>query len=185
MGELLRAWPSGRMLRRVAAFASALVAVFCLGGGAMRASAVVGPTWWKVDTHEHSSFSGDGRQDLGLLSSNDKSLNYNAIFVTDHDRAASFAIADANGNHLEYKEALSTRWHPKTSPSTISPPSTYTNSVVSSQFHSGSQSLHVSVVSQLARNLRSYVYANRGPTLRVGDDTLDFWVLPAQIDAGS
>ena len=60
-----------------------LAVLSCLGGGTIRASAVTGPTWWKVDTHEHSSYSGDARQDLGLLAYTDKLRNYNAIFVTD------------------------------------------------------------------------------------------------------
>src|SRR5438105_3581239 len=110
-----------------------LAVVSCLGGGTRRASAVTGPTWWKVDTHEHSSFSGDARQDLGLLASNDKSRNYNAIFVTDHDRAASFAIEDANGNHLEYFDTLSGRWIQKKAGN----PTTFSYGTVTSPVHSG------------------------------------------------
>jgi hypothetical protein len=48
-----------------------------------------GPTWWKVDTHPHSSLRGDARADLGIDAADDKSLGYNAVFVTDHDRTTA------------------------------------------------------------------------------------------------
>ena len=90
-----------------------IVASLLLSGSAPAAGAGV-PTWWKVDLHEHSSFSGDARQDLGVLAAANKGLSYNAIFVTDHDRSASFSIQGANGNYIDYRDALSGRWTQKT-----------------------------------------------------------------------
>jgi len=50
------------------------------------------PTWWKVDTHEHSSINGDGRADLAVVSVKALAAGHNAVFLTDHDCAASFSI---------------------------------------------------------------------------------------------
>jgi hypothetical protein len=146
-----------------------------------RAAASGGPTWWKVDTHQHSAFSGDARADLGVDAAIDKGLGYNAVFVTDHDRMNSFSIEGANGNYLDYHDALSGRWLQKTLGSTISSSS----AVVTSPVHSGTNSLHLAVTSSSRTNGRSLVYAKRGPNLLSGDVTLDFWVYPARIDAGS
>ena len=47
----------------LAALAACLVAV---QSGATTSHAAGGPTWWKVDLHEHSAFSGDARADIGV-----------------------------------------------------------------------------------------------------------------------
>src|SRR5690242_12431453 len=60
------------------------------GGGSVVAVAGPGPSWWMVDTHEHSAFSGDARADIGIDAQIDKNLGYNAVFLTDHDRMSSF-----------------------------------------------------------------------------------------------
>jgi hypothetical protein len=155
------------------------VGVLVLGGAGSASAA--GPTWWKVDTHEHSAFSSDARQDLGIDAADDKSLNYNAVFVTDHDRLSSFSIQGANGNYIDYHDALSGRWLPKTLGST----SSSTNAVVTSPVHSGPNSLHLAVTSSSASNGRTFVYAKRGPNLRSGAVTLDFWVYPVRISSGA
>jgi hypothetical protein len=156
-----------------------VVAVILLGGAGRAAAS--GPTWWKVDTHQHSAFSGDARADLGVDAAIDKSQNYNAVFVTDHDRLNSFSIQGANGNFVDYRDALSGRWLPKTLGST----SSSTNAVVTSPVHSGANSLHLAVTSSSTSNGRTFVYAKRGANLLSGDVTLDFWVRPVRIDAGS
>jgi hypothetical protein len=157
-----------------------------LGATALLAAAHPGAAgaadvWWKVDTHQHSAFSGDARADLGLDAAIDKSLGYNAVFVTDHDRMNSFSIEGANGNYLDYHDALSGRWLPKT----LGAASSSTNTVVTSPVHSGTTSLHLAVTSSSASNGRTFVYAKRGSNLLSGDVTLDFWVYPVRIDAGS
>ena len=68
---------------------------------ASAAASSTSPTWWKVDTHQHSSISGDARADLGVISAKAQAAGYNAVFLTDHDRAASFQIQGANGNYHE------------------------------------------------------------------------------------
>ena len=50
------------------------------------------PTWWKADTHEYSTISGDARADLGVISAKAEATGHDAVFLTDHDRAASFSI---------------------------------------------------------------------------------------------
>jgi hypothetical protein len=171
--------------RHVGALLRWLIALVIAGtvllGWIGSADAASAPTWWKVDTHQHSAFSGDARADLGLDAAIDKSLNYSAVFVTDHDRLNSFSIQGANGNYLDYRDALSGRWLPKTLGST----SSSTNAVVTSPVHSGANSLHLAVTSSSASNGRTFVYAKRGANLLSGDVTLDFWVYPLRIDPGS
>jgi hypothetical protein len=137
--------------------------------------------WWMVDTHEHSAFSGDALADLGVDAAVDKSLGYNAVFVTDHDRLSSFSIQGANGNYIDYHDALTGRWLQNT----LGAASSSTNAVVTSPVHSGTSSLHLAVTSGSAANGRTFVYARRGANLRSGDVILDFWVDPVRIDAGA
>ena len=145
--------------------------VLLVCGGGAPAIAGSGPLWWMVDTHEHSAFSGDARADIGLDASLDQSLGYNAVFLTDHDRGSSFQIQGSNGNYLSYSDALSGRWTPK--PTGLQP-------VVSSPTHSGSSgALHFSVNSTTPTS--QMVWAKRGPGLRSGDITLDFWVDPVTV----
>ena len=54
--------PRKRLGLVLAALAAVLVAV---QSGATTSHATSGPTWWKVDLHEHSAFSGDARADTG------------------------------------------------------------------------------------------------------------------------
>jgi hypothetical protein len=167
----------GGVLRRLMPLVA--TGVFAIAAAAPATAAT--PTWWKVDTHQHSAFSGDARADIGLDVANDKSLGYNAVFLTDHDRLNSFSIQGANGNYLDYHDALSGRWLPKTLGST----SSSTNAVVTSPVHSGSNSLHLAVTSGTTTNGRTFVYAKRGGNLLSGDVTIDFWVRPVRIDAGA
>jgi hypothetical protein len=172
---------SAELAVRARLLALLLAATALLAAAHPRAAAASGPTWWLVDTHQHSAFSGDARADLGLDAAIDKSLNYNAVFVTDHDRLNSFSIEGANGNYLDYHDALTGRWLPKT----LGAASSSTNAVVTSPVHSGTNSLHLAVTSSSTSNGRTFVYAKRGSNLLSGDVTLDFWVLPVQIGAGA
>lgn len=160
-------------------FIVATMALFATSPAASAAAPPTVPTWWKVDTHEHSSFSGDARADPGVVAAKAKAQNYNAVFLTDHDRQASFQIQGANGNILTFSNTLSGRWTAKTSGSLSSSSAT----AVSTPVHSGSGSLHVQAASSSSG--RSMLYGKRAPSLRAGVVTLDFWVLPQRIDAGS
>ena len=149
-------------------------------GGATGAAALTGaPTFWKVDLHQHSAFSGDARADIKLDATIDQTKGYNAVFLTDHDRLSSFQIAGANGNFLSYSEDLSTRFTAKISGTGSTP------TVVTTQHHGGTKSLHLAATSNTASNARSFVYADRGAGLNSGNVTLDFWVLPQTINSGS
>ena len=143
------------------------------------AASIATPTWWKVDTHEHSSFSGDAPADLGVTTAKARAAGYNAVFLTDHDRAESFQIQGANGNYTSFTDALSGRWTAK-SAGTLS---SFANSAASSPVHSGTGSLHVGAASTSSG--QSFVYANRAPALRAGAVTLDFWVYPQQISGNA
>ena len=151
-----------------------MVLVIGAGSGSSAASGSAW-SWWMVDTHEHSAFSGDARADIGVDAALDKSLKYNAVFLTDHDRASSFQIQGANGNYLSFSDALSGRWSPKTNGS----PTSSTNAVTTTRFHSGTSSLHVAV--SASKPASAFVWAKRGPGLRAGDVTLDFWAFPQQV----
>jgi chitodextrinase len=172
--------------RTLGALFVAITGVSLLLGGAGGAGAVGGPTFWKVDLHEHSSFSGDARADIGIDAAVAKSRGYNAVFLTDHDRLSGFQIQGANGNFLSYTDTLSGRWTGKSAPTpTLPAGSLVTNAVTTSRFHSGTSSLHLAATAGTPTNVRSYVYADRGVGLSSGIPTLDFWVYPQTIDAGS
>jgi hypothetical protein len=172
---------SAEVTIRARILALLLGATALLAAAHPRAATAGAPTWWKADTHQHSAFSGDAPADLGIDAALDKSLNYNAVFVTDHDRLNSFSIEDANGNYLDYHDALTGRWLRKT----VGATSSATNAVVSSPVHSGTNSLHLAATSSSVSNGRTFVYARRGSNLLSSDVTLDFWVYPVRIDSGA
>ena len=97
----------------LAALAAGLVAV---QSGATTSHAASGPTWWKVDLHEHSAFSGDARADIGVDAAKAKAQNYNAVFLTDHDRGSGFQIGGDNGNKISVPEQLNNNWTSKLLP---------------------------------------------------------------------
>lgn len=160
-------------------FLVASMGVFALSPVASAGTPPAGPTWWKVDTHEHSSFSGDARADPGIVAANAKAQGLDAVFLTDHDRQASFQIQGANGNILTFSNSLSGRWKAKA----LGSLSSSSAGTVSSPVHSGTGSLHVQATSSSSG--RSMVYGKRAPSLRAGGVILDFWVLPQRIDSGS
>jgi hypothetical protein len=159
----------------------AALVVAVLAATAAAAPGAAADQWWKVDTHEHSAFSGDGRADLGIDAADDKAVGYNAAFITDHDRMNSFSIQGANGNYIDYHDVLSGRWLA----STLGAASGSANTVVSRPVHAGTKSLHLAVTSSSARSGRTFVYAKRGSNLFSGAITLDFWVYPVRISSGS
>jgi uncharacterized membrane protein len=163
----------------VAAFVTAGV-ILPLGSAPVGAAAPADtPTWWQVDTHQHSAFSGDARADLGVDAAKAKNAGYNAVFLTDHDRASSFQIQGTNGNYLSFTDALSSRWVQKTSGSLTSS----ANGPSTARVHGGTAALHVLAASTTTG--RAMVYSKRGPALGAGAITLDFWAYPQQIDARS
>jgi hypothetical protein len=169
--------------RRKLVFLAAAVAAFgVLMAGAGTSGAVGGPTFWKVDLHQHSAFSGDARADIGIDAALDKLNGYNAAFITDHDRMASFQIQGANGNFIAYTDDDLTppsRWLSKTVGTGATSPA-----AVSSPVHSGTRSLHLAATATSAP-VRSFVYAKRGVGFRSGAITLDFWSYPTTVDSGS
>jgi len=182
-------FPGGMAIRSrtkaAAGLLAATVSLAVLLAGAGGAAAVTGPTFWKVDLHEHSAFSGDARADVGIDAAVAQSRGYNAVFLTDHDRMSGFQIQGANGNFLSYTDKLSGRWTAKSAPTPLPVGSAATNEVSSTHVHSGSSSLHLAATAGTSTNVRSYVYADRGVGLLSGNPTLDFWVYPQTIDAGS
>ncbi|MGN6799153.1 MAG: CBM96 family carbohydrate-binding protein [Gaiellaceae bacterium] len=169
----------------MAALAAGLVAV---QSGATTSHAAGGPTWWKVDLHEHSAFSGDARADIGVDAAKAKLQNYNAVFVTDHDRGSGFQIAGDNGNKISATEQLNTNWISKLLPSTLPSGSSgiQPSSVQSpSPVHSGTYSLHVKATAATSTPVRSMTYNPRGMGLRSGAITLDFWAYPVTTGATS
>ena len=164
----------------IAALAAVLVAV--LGGAASRAAG--GPTWWKVDLHEHSAFSGDARADIGVDAAKAKLQNYNAVFLTDHDRGSGFQIAGDNGNKISVPEQLNTNWTSKLLPSSLpSGSSGIQPTAVQSPVHSGTYSIHFKATASTATTIRSMTYNPRGMGLRSGAITLDFWAYPVTTSA--
>ena len=170
--------------RRKLVIVVAAIAMFgCLFAGAGTSGAAGGPTFWQVDLHQHSAFSGDARADIGLDAALDKQHGYNAAFITDHDRMASFQIQGANGNFVAYTDddlIPPSRWLAKTAGTGATSPA-----AVSSPVHSGTRSLHLAATAATSSNARSFVYAKRGVGFRSGSITLEFWAYPTTVDAGS
>ena len=134
--------------------------------------------WYKADLHRHSVISADARPDLGIVANNMKSLGYNAVFLTDHDRGSRFDVHGAWANDTEIHDTLgafATR--------TYGAASARTNELVTSPVKGGTKSLHMAVTS--TDGGEAFVWSNRGPNLRSGDIILDFWVNPARIDAAA
>ena len=153
-----------------------------LGGAASRAAG--GPTWWKVDLHEHSAFSGDARADIGVDAAKAKLQNYNAVFLTDHDRGSGFQIAGDNGNKISVPGAVEHQldieapaFEPPQRSSGIQP------TAVESPVHSGTYSIHFKATASTATTIRSMTYNPRGMGLRSGAITLDFWAYPVSTSA--
>src|SRR3954469_270398 len=173
---------TGRVIRRkhlgfvLAALAAGLVAAL---SGATTSHAAGGPTWWKVDLHEHSAFSGDARADIGVDAAKAKAANYNAIFLTDHDRGSGFQIVGDNGNKISVPEQLNLNWTSKLLPSNLpSGSSGILPTAVTSPVHSGTYSIHFKATAATATTVRSMTYNPRGMGLRSGAITLDFWAYP-------
>lgn len=144
--------------------------------------ALAADQWFKTDLHRHSVLSGDGRVDLGIIAQNMRSLGYNAILVTDHDRGSDFQIQGATANRLTVPDPYpaSPPWE---APRNIGTLSTSTNAFVTTPVHSGTQSLRLAASSSSMGE--TMLYDKRGPNLRSGAIILDFWVNPASIGAGS
>ncbi len=165
----------------VAVLAAVLVAAL---NGATTSRAVSGPTWWKVDLHEHSAFSGDARADIGVDAAKAKLQNYNAVFLTDHDRGSGFQISGDNGNKISVPEQLNNNWTSKLLPSSLpSGSSGILPTAVQSPVHSGTYSLHMSTTASTSTTVRSMTYNPRGMGLRSGAIMLDFWAYPVSTGA--
>jgi Fibronectin type III domain len=177
-GQAASRRPRRRLGFVVTALAAALVAV---QSGATTSHAVSGPTWWKVDLHEHSAFSGDARADIGVDAAKAKLQNYNAVFLTDHDRGSGFQIGGDNGNKITATEQLNGNWISKLLPTNLPSGSSgiLPTAVQSpSPVHSGTYSIHVKATASTSTTVRSMSYNPRGMGLRSGAITLDFWAYP-------
>jgi len=167
----------------LAALAACLVAV---QSGATTSHAAGGPTWWKVDLHEHSAFSGDARADIGVDAAKAKLQNYNAVFLTDHDRGSGFQISGDNGNKISVPEKLNNNWTSKLLPSNLpSGSSGISPTAVTSPVHSGTYAIHFKATAANSTIVRSMAYNPRGMGLRSGAINLDFWAYPATTGATS
>jgi predicted metal-dependent phosphoesterase TrpH len=156
--------------------ATAAVAALAATVGASAAPAA--EQWYQTDLHRHSVLSADAKGDLGVVAQNMRSLGYDAVFVTDHDRGSDFQISGATANSLTLTDGIGSWQAPRTTGT-----GSATNEFVTSPVHSGTQSLHLAASSSgLGETM---LWKSRGPSLRSGDAIMDFWVDPASIGAGS
>jgi Bacterial Ig domain len=168
------------MRARLAKFALA-VSVVALVLAPMRdnrAQADTGWSWFKTDTHVHSTFGGDAFDDLGIIAAAAKDRGYNAVFLTDHHGGSSFPIGPVIANHVRFEDELRA-WrtdHQGTLTST-------TAELANSPVNTGSQSLYLA--SSSGGSGETFAWAKRGPNFRSGDIILKFAVYPTRIDAGS
>lgn len=143
------------------------------------AASASGPSssWWMVDTHEHSAFSGDAKADIGVDAQVAQSLGYSAVFLTDHDRGTGFQINGANGNYQAFvdpKTLPDSTWTAK--PTTAAGGAAVPVLATSPARGGTGVSAHLSVSASKA--VGSMIYSDRGPTLNSGDVTLSFWLYP-------
>jgi chitodextrinase len=142
--------------------------------------------WFKTDFHRHSVLSADARADLGVVATNMKSLGYNAVFVTDHDRGSQFQISGLTADSVTLNEPKAiTQADPKGLGHWVSRTSTRltasTNDWATTPTRSG-KSYHLAAT---GTGGETFLYNSRGPNLRSGDILLDFWVYPVRLDPGS
>ena len=154
--------------------------------GATTSHAASGPTWWKVDLHEHSAFSGDARADIGVDAAKAKLQNYNAVFLTDHDRGSGFQISGDNGNKISVPEKLN-ETGPRSAPSPLPSGSSGIQpdrGAVSRALGDVLDPLRCDLLD--STTIRSMTYNPRGMGLRSGAITLDFWAYPVidRVNAG-
>ena len=135
--------------------------------------------WYKTDTHVHSTVSGDGIDDIGIISAAAKARGYDVMFMTDHQAGSNFPISTVVANHVVFDDDLGTKWKPDTYGSL----SSSTNALVTSPVQNGTKSMHLQASSSTSGE--AFTYIKRGPNLRSGPDILDFWVYPTRLDANS
>src|SRR6476646_8963057 len=93
------------LLERPRARLWACVAVCVITVGVVATSANASgssSSWYKVDTHQHSAFSGDAKAEMGIDAQLAQNSGDNAVFLTDHDRGTGFQINWANGNYQSF-----------------------------------------------------------------------------------
>src|SRR3990172_1275698 len=109
-----------------------------LWSGPPAASGSLGWQWFKTDTHVHGVVSSDALSDVGIIAEAAKVKGYNEIFLTDHQGGSNFPISGIIASHVDFDDALGTKWSEKTHGSL----SASTNSLVSTPVTQGSKSLH-------------------------------------------
>ncbi|MDX6644744.1 MAG: endoglucanase [Miltoncostaeaceae bacterium] len=154
------------------------------GGGASGAGGL-GWTWYKTDTHVHSSISGDAAPDLGIIATAAKANHYNALFLTDHNLASTFPVGAQTSVDVNLDDAMP-RWFPLTQgdPTKIV---SMTNALEGppAPVLSGVQSLHLAAKTTAGTPGEVSVWTKRGANLRSGDDVLTVAVFPKTVSAGA
>src|SRR3990172_8924070 len=109
-----------------------------LWSGPSDASGSLGWQWFKADTHVHGVVSSDAISDVGIIAEAANAKGDNEIFLTDHQGGSNFPISGIIASHVDFDDALGTKWSEKTHGSL----SASTNSLVSTPVTQGSKSLH-------------------------------------------
>ncbi|RPI94887.1 MAG: DNRLRE domain-containing protein [Chloroflexi bacterium] len=140
--------------------------------------AAPGWSWYKTDTHVHSSVSADAFVDIGIHAQAAQAQGYDALFLSDHNGGSSFQINGLTANHMVFEDTY-TRWDM----GTYGTLSATTNALASTPVNTGTQSLHLA--SSSSSTGETYVWTARGPNLRSGNIILKVSIYPTRIDAGS
>ena len=186
------------LLERPRARLWACVAVCVITVGVVGTSATASgssSSWYKVDTHQHSAFSGDAKADMGIDAQLAQNYGYNAVFLTDHDRGTGFQINWANGNYQSFIDPALAGW--KSTGNTVGN-STWTGKPTPSQPLAGAlvpalgpppyanggggEPVHLkAAASSSTKIISSMIYSDRGPALNAGDVNLKFSIYPATL----
>ncbi|MEO8285683.1 MAG: hypothetical protein ABI670_04560 [Chloroflexota bacterium] len=137
-------------------------------------------TWYKTDTHVHSSVSASAYTDVGLLAQAGTALGYNAIFLSDHAAGSTWPLGIGNlSTHVVFDDVVNGYWNLSRYGSTTSA----TGALATSPVLSGTNSLHLAVTSNTYGE--SLAWGNRGPNFRSGNTVLHVSIYPTRVDPGS
>ena len=135
--------------------------------------------YWKTELHAHSTVSGDGTTDNGIIAAAAKDLGFNAVFMTDHTAGAYNPTGGVVSSHLSFEDdsGANRQWEDEPS----NPTATAAAGLSTEHVLSGSNSYKVSISSPG----EAFGWIKRGANQNAGQITMKFNVFPTQLEPGA
>lgn len=152
-----------------------------LASGTVPARADAAPAsgrWFRLETHVHSVFSSDAVADVGVLAATARALDYDAVFLTDHNGGSTFQIAGETANLRTLDESMD-EWEAERE-GTLDDTAMHLDETTA--YH-GSRSLRFAATSSARGSLS--LYTSRGPLITASPVTLTFALRPERFDPGA